>query len=603
MNREVKRAGKGFTITAAEAAVVAGVMILLAGLFDYRYATNDDVFIRAIVSGKYSGMPDIHNIQSIVLLNGLFVLLYRICRFIPWFGIFMVVSQFVSLYEILVCLIKKIGLPGRYRFLCAAAVNVLLCGIMLQELVILQYTYTAALLITSATARLYCEAGKEDSEGRGRGWYVSLLMHFLVAFCLRTEIFLFLLPFPSLMTVICCSGSGAKFLIRKMRRWGIFWGSLMLCVGVLYAADYMGYTGKAFREYRQLFDSRTQLYDYLTLPDYEGNREFYEEAEISEAQYMLLKNYNFSLDEEITSQTLKSVVDYANERRMSQYQGVKRLYMQMFTLPLREGIWSYTHRVLADPKVAADDSPWNFVCAALYLTMLVLICFTRRIRNLVSIFLMFSMRSMLWMYIILRQRTPSRVTHSLFLMEIVCLLLLVFEELSHLEKKEDAKKTRWLYPGAAALFLAGAGAVSVFTWSSFRGVYEQTVIYNNEWNSLLEYCSERGENFYFMDVYSTVNYSRKIFERELSGPENYDICGGWLAKSPLCEEKYSHFGFFSPRMALIEEDNVFLVAEQGCDLEWLYRVYEEKGIQIRLEYQESVAGQFDIIKLSASKER
>lgn len=603
MNREVKRAGKDYMITAAEAAVVAGVMILLAGLFDYRYATNDDVFIRAIVSGQYSGAPDVHNIQSIVLLNGLFVLLYRICRFIPWFGMFMVASQFVSLYEILVCLIKKMAFPGRYRFLCAAAVNVLLCGIMLQELVILQYTYTAALLITSATARLYCEAGKESSEGRGRGWYAGLLMHFLLAFCLRTEIFLFLLPFSALMTVICCIGSGVKFTAQKMRRWVVFWGSLMLCVGALYAADHMGYAGKDFREYRQVFDSRTQLYDFLTLPDYEENREFYEAAEISEAQYTLLKNYNFSLDEEITSQTLKSVVDYANERRMSQYQGLKRLYMQIFTLPLGEGIWSYTHRVLADPKVAADDSPWNFVCAALYLAMLVLICFTRRMRNLVFIFLMFSMRSVLWMYIILKQRTPSRVTHSLFLMEIVCLLLLVFEELSHLEKKADTKKTRWLYPGAAALFLAGAGAVSVFSWSSFGGVYGQTVAYNDEWNSLLEYCSERGENFYFMDVYSTVNYSQKIFDKELSGPENYDICGGWLSKSPLCEEKYSHFGFFSPRMALIEKDNVFLVAEQGCDLEWLYRVYEEKGIQIRLEYQERVAGQFDIIKLSASQER
>lgn len=594
--------GRKFLISAAEAAVTAGMLILLACLFDYRYATNDDVFIKAIVSGQYSGVPNVHNIQCIILLNNFFVLLYRVCSFVPWFGIFMVGSQFCSLYGILVCLIKKMNFHRTYRYLCAAAVNVLLWSIMVSEIVILQYTYTASLLIVSATVRLYYAVEQEASKERNRIWYAGLLINFLLAFCLRTEIFLFLLPFSVLLTVIRCSSAEAGFHSREWGKWGAFWGVLLLCVGALYMADHIGYKEEGLREYRQIFDYRTQLYDFLTLPDYEENQEFYKAADISEGQYTLLKNYNFALDEEITSKTLKSVVDYANEKRVAQYQGLERYYMQMFTLPLREGLWSYTHRVLGDPVVAADDYPWNFVSAGLYVALLVSACFTRRVRNLVYAFLMFSMRSGLWMYIILRQRTPPRVTHSLFIMEIVCLLLLVFEELSHLEKTEGLRKSGWLYPGMAGLFLAGAGAVAVHSWSGFAGAYRETVAFNTEWKSLLEYCSEREENFYFMDVYSTVNYSQEIFGKELSRPENYDICGGWLAKSPLCEDKYRHFGFTSPRMALVEKDNVFFVAEQGSDLDWLVLLYEEKGIAVSLDYLENVAGRFDIIKLNAAAE-
>jgi len=147
------------------------------------------------------------------------------------------------------------------------------------------------------------------------------------------------------------------------------------------------------------------------------------------------------------------------------------------------------------------------------------------------------------------------------------------------------------------LFLAGSGTASFYAVSGFREAYREAAAVNKEWSSLLEYCSEREDNFYFMDVYSTVNYAQKIFGDENSELENYDICGGWLAKSPLCGEKYGNFGFSSPRAALLEMDNVFFVAKQGTDLGWLKKMYEEETLRIRMEYREVVAGKFDIIKI------
>lgn len=581
-------------IGVAEAAVITAAVILFSCFFDYRYAMNDDVFVNAIISGNYSGIPDIHNISIATPLNFFFCLLYRLCPVFPWFGCGMILCQFLSLYSVIVLLQRKLNIGGKYELCLTVAVNILMLGMMANELVIVQYTYTAALLMTSATIRLY-SMDEAFPCRRWAGKFVGILLQYLFAYCLRTEIFWFLLPFSMLFTLIWYYRKNGMHVQRTdLKMWILIWGCILCGAALMHGINLGSYADEKWAEYKKVDEYRTQLYDFLVLPEYEDNREFYEAAGISKAQYKLLDNYNFSLDDDITSETLQSVVRYANEKRMAEYSGVKRLYYGMFTLPLREGIWSYCHRVLFDPVVSGDDYPWNFVCAALYVVFILLTCISGRKQNFVHLTLMFAMRSVLWMYIILKQRTPTRVTHSLFVIEIVCFLVLVFEELSWLKESGKQKSRKQLYTGLVILFLAGAGIIAAVSLSSFQTEYENTVSFNEEWEELLTYCRGKKDNFYFMDVYSTVNYSEAIFTNMNEKPENYDICGGWLAKSPLCNEKYAHFGITSVREDLIEKDNVYFVAEQGADLEWLSDLYAEKGISVVLERKDNVAGQFDI---------
>lgn len=587
-----------FLIKIVEAAAIVGIMVLLSLLFDYRYAMNDDVFIASIISGKYTGIPDNHNIQIIVLLNTLFSGLYQLNNAIPWFGLFLVTVQFLSLYSILICLAKKLNFHEVTRLILLISANILLISIMVCELVMIQYTYAAALLMTSATMDLYCTGEMNFASKRSIFCYIRILLQYLLAFCLRTEIFLFLLPFSVLLTIICYYRNNRFALKRKeIGQWSVFWGSLVLGVFVLYGLDHAAYPGQDWQEYRRVFEYRTQLYDFLALPSYEDNQEFYRSAGISEVQYELLKNYNLSLDEEITSETLRSVVDYVNDSRISEHQGISKVYYGMFRLPLKEGVWSYAHRVLFDRKLAQEDYPWNIVCMALYFVFLLLTLLSGRIQNIVYMVFMFFLRSGLWMYIILKQRTPPRVTHSLFLMEMVCLLVLIFEEMSWLHRNGSLRKKKMVLTLFSAFSLAGAGAVAVYSCQGLGMTYEKTVAFNEEWEELLAYCRDREDNFYFMDVYSTVNYSEAIFTGRYSGLENYDICGGWLAKSPLCGEKYGQFGIDSVPTALIEKDNVYFVAEEGSDLAWLSALYEEKGIDLELECREKVAEHFCIYHL------
>ena len=586
-----------FLIKTGEAAVMAGVMVVLSLFFDYRYAMNDDVFVNAILSGKYSGLPDLHNISIAAPLNAVFCLLYHALGNVPWFGAGMILCQFCSIYSVTTILSKKMDMGKAWRWIFTLGANILLTGIMLGELVIVQYTYTAALLMASATLRLYNLEG-DFLNKRKILKFGSILLQYLLAYCLRTEIFLFLLPFSLLLTLIkyyrVC---GLQMNRRELKKWFIVWGSLIVGSAMLYAFNEGSYGGEEWQEYKRVDAYRTQLYDFLALPSYEDNQEFYRSAGISEVQYELIKNYNLTLDEGITSETLRKVVDYVNAERISEYQGIKKIYYGLFRLPLKEGVWSYVHRALFDRTLAKEDYPWNIVCMALYSVFLLLTFLSGRIQNIVYVVFLFFLRSGLWMYIILRQRTPPRVTHSLFLMEMTCLLVLIFEEMSWLHRNKSLRKKKTVFALLSAFFLAGAGAVAAYSCQGLWRVYEETVAFNEEWEELLAYCREREDNFYFMDVYSTVNYSEAIFTGRYSELENYDICGGWLAKSPLCEEKYGQFGIDSVPRALIEKDNVYFVAEEGSDLAWLSALYEEKGIDLELECREKVAEHFCIYRL------
>lgn len=81
-----------------EAIVVLGIMAVIPGIFDYYFALNDDVLINDIVSGRYLGIPDVHNVSMAIPLNVLLACLNHMLPSVPWFGLLLLFSQFGSWY-------------------------------------------------------------------------------------------------------------------------------------------------------------------------------------------------------------------------------------------------------------------------------------------------------------------------------------------------------------------------------------------------------------------------------------------------------------------------------------------------------------------------
>uniref|UniRef100_UPI003AB162D5 hypothetical protein n=1 Tax=Gallintestinimicrobium sp. TaxID=2981655 RepID=UPI003AB162D5 len=83
-------------LSLAMALILAGI---LAARFDFYYDLNDDVLIKDILSGVYSGTPDGHTMQLLYPLGVLLALLYRGLS-IPVFGAFLLFCQFGSIWAV-----------------------------------------------------------------------------------------------------------------------------------------------------------------------------------------------------------------------------------------------------------------------------------------------------------------------------------------------------------------------------------------------------------------------------------------------------------------------------------------------------------------------
>ncbi len=191
-------------------AFLLGLLLFVGVRYDYYYDLNDDVLIKDLMAGVYTGEPEGHNIQVLYPLSLAISLGYRIFPRMPVYGIFLCLCQYGCLWLIMersLCFCKRT--QGKI-FLAAAEVTGV-CGLFLEHLVFVQYTVTSALL--SAAAAFLFLTSQENSafseeevvpEGKTVGRFIrrnipSILLAVL-SFQLRTEMMGLLMP------LLCVAG-------------------------------------------------------------------------------------------------------------------------------------------------------------------------------------------------------------------------------------------------------------------------------------------------------------------------------------------------------------------------------------------------------------
>ena len=128
--------------TAAAAGVTAALILLLALRYDFWFDINDDVWMKDIISGVYTGTPSARNIQMLFPVSGLVSLFYRITRSVDWYGLFLLACQFGSLFLVLnrACAVqaKTFGKADGALALMTGAVAA--AALLLPHYVFVQYT-------------------------------------------------------------------------------------------------------------------------------------------------------------------------------------------------------------------------------------------------------------------------------------------------------------------------------------------------------------------------------------------------------------------------------------------------------------------------------
>ena len=547
MNRMIRRPKQNSVL--AFGLVVC--LFLLAGLFfDFYYDLNDDVLIKDIVSGAYSGTPDAHSIQMLYPVSLLISLFYRVLPMFPWQGIFLCACHGICFYLIAKRSLSFVEKQSSKAFLLLAE-GLLILTLFLWELVLVQYTITSALLAACACFLVFTSEKKEGLADFLKEQAVPVIL-VILAFNIRSEMLLLMSPFIAFTGIVKWSGEKPIFAGENIKKYLGMAGLILLGMGLSFVIDILAYSGSDWKAFRDFFDARTKVYDYTWYPDYEDAEAFYHDIGVSPAQVTLIDNYNFGLDESIDADTLWSIADYMDQA------GVKAPLASRLKTALVDYKWRTLHE---------QDAPYNFFGLAAYgmVAALAIICKDKSALWKLPLLVIF--RTIPWMYVILANRVPARISHPLYYIELIILCA-------------------WMLSYGKRAF--GIGLLAVYAviclpaaWQNVEMEMARRTTINEVMEAFDDYAKQHPENYYYMDVYSTVEFSEKMFADVDNSQKNYDILGGWADRSPL--QKASTDAFHKDRLSraeLLLQDKFYFVCEQGADTEFLKDFYSGHGMVV-----------------------
>lgn len=584
------------------AVIVLGVF---AGIkFDYYYDLNDDVLMKDILAGAYTGTPEGHNIQMLWLVSAGISLFYKIAGSLPWYGIFLCACHFGCLFLILQRSLSFVEtLCG--KIFIALTETLLFGGLFLGHLIYAQYTVTCTLLGATA-AFLFYTTDITLSAGEFIKKNIPAVVLVFIAYLIRSEMLLLVLP------MICVAGaakwgSEKKIFTRENAvKYLTVMGMILAGILVGQASHMIAYGSKEWKTFTTFFNNRTELYDFQEIPSYEENQDFYEKIGLSSSEKILFDNYNFGMDEEIDERLVGQIAEYT---------GMHKSQQEPFMQRLSESLKFYIYRFTHGPFDTGSDYPWNYVVIAGYLAVF-LLALPRRIKCSIpqeegrtgyikngleilwKLVFLFAVRTLLWMFILMRGRDPERITHSLYLMELCILAAMAFTQWKMLMFRKTKGLSGML---SVAVFAILAVLILPTSIKLVGKQQEEREEINAPYKELYQYLSSEQNtgNFYLIDVYSTVEYSEKMFEDVDHSIDNYDIMGGWACKSPIQRKKLAAFGIENMEQALKDQENVYFVRKVSEDMQWLSEYYEGHDTPVKITLVEKIAGLFEVYEVSS----
>lgn len=583
-------------------------VILMGICFDFYYDLNDDTMMKDIMSGVYTGTPDGHNMQTLYLLGALISICYRLCGRIPWYGLFLCLCQFGCFY------LPGVRLTGltdrRYQAVLAtrariwiSKIAVLLVlslfqwGVCLLHLVNVQYTITCAMM--SATAIfLFVTTPETDSAKQFVMKNIPSMLLVIIAYQLRTEMLLLTLPFVALAGMYRWAEEDKIFTKENWQKYGTVVGVILAGLLLSRCIDFAAYGSAQWQDFLKFFNARTTVYDFypevVTQDDFSADLE---QLGITPVQQMLLRNYNFGLDDTIDTQMLDRTAGYAADTV-----GASRDWGAVFREKSKLCLYRIFH---------AGDAPYNYIVLWAYAALLAAelgACFEntaagkaekgnrlRRYAFIGLIVLAVIVRTAVWMFLLMRGRDPERITHSIYLVEFALLTAGFVRRIYTSETKN------YMLHGMTVCFLI---LVAVNFMTGIRTVQynqRQREEVNRDWQEIDAYCRAHEDNFYFEDVYSTVAFSQKMFADVNNTLANYDILGGWMCKSPLYQEKLVEYGINSAADGLLNQDTVYFImsneeaADRGFD--WIIDYYAKQGISVSVQLSDRINANYAVYQV------
>ena len=576
--------------------IVLTLLLVMGFVGDYFFEENDDVLIKDIISGAYTGTPEGHNMQLLYPISFIFSLFYSVIRGVDWYGFFLCAVPYLCVFLISVAGLKKLKI-NKQKVVTALFILLFSLGIVGAHFLFIQYTFTCGFMSATAAFLILMHERNEDR------FHVIAFVLLSFAFMLRSE--MLLLTFPMVLVAVLIKWITSKEMAKEFK------GLLGLIIAVAIAA-LLGYVinmialgTPKWNDFTRFFKARTELYDFqpgfVNDSDYEDNKDFYDSIGLDKSEVELLKNYNFGLDNEIDADCLSKIAEYAKKQNADETPFIQKVIGSI--KPYLYNLRHFSKQTnFMEPQT---DYPWNLIVIVLYLGVVIAYVFpfgeSSRKENIKIIGLLavlFACRTSLWLYLIAGGRVPIRISHPLYLVESMILLAMLLNR----EKARRHSITAIMVLASLLCIIAVPNQAAVI-----KSELASRELMREHYDALDDYFRQNKDKYYFVDVYTSVScgedkaegetgFSEKLFENVDNSYQNHDIMGGWACKSPLYDKKMKKAGFDDMQSALLK-DKVFFVQNKSESFEWLIDYYENKGVEVIISREDIIAGTFAIYSL------
>ncbi|MCR4687285.1 MAG: hypothetical protein K5659_06930 [Lachnospiraceae bacterium] len=540
-------------------------IFVLSHCFDFVYASNDDVLLKAIANGSITGFPDGHLIYIMYPLGGFLAFLYNLNPNVAWFDIMLNVFRVLS-YILIITKAANLRNKISDKLIVGISFILLFAAVDMSNAVMVQYSVVSALLAGTA---LFYLASFNDDYASEKILYISdvsvIIITLILSMLLRKEVMALAMPLGIMIVAVR---------IAQMHRdkdndhkknikagWVSFLAGILLfaiCVLIHIGA----YSSSEWREFNKYNSLRTDIFDYyefenINLAAYENELN---EAGIESGDYHALGRYNIALMDNLDLNIISELRDIAKrdyDQRRQNYSVIK------------ETIYGVAKEFI-QPKAY----PVTLLLAIVMVLSIILLSYHRKeaafkIAVLSIIYMLFVMA-----YFIYVGRWPQRVSFGLYFMIMMTLLGVVLRFVP----SSSGKMSRY---DIAVYAMELIGLMFIIGFS-----YRDTVINQKEitadiakWQCVNDYCNLNNNNIYYVETTSIRTFKEYSGNADVMEANNVIRLGVWTYGGPLFRDYLGSRGLDDVHED-IYRDNVYVITDGSLNEDFLNGVYPEAKVEI-----------------------
>ncbi len=549
----------------------AGSMLLSALVFliIYKfipivYSTNDDRMIAEIVSGQFTGKPESYGIQMTYGFTWFLSKLYEVTRSFNWYGIVLIGVQIISFGTILYRL-QSFSEKWLNKIYILAAAILLYVGLWLKVYVQLTYTTTAAFV---GMAAIFWYATSKTN------WKNVLMAVVLanIAFCIRPNIFYMFVPATGLVYLWKLIG---KKDIKKLTIGAPF--VILAVTAVLFVINAAAYSKEGWKEFRDFFDVRTNVYDYYDLLPYGENSELYEPYGISEEEFNMMRVYNYTVLGDLPKEFFPQYLEACEA--MEETKGIT------FVSKSVDAVKIFIKDVLSNGY--GIENTVLFVAAVV---LLILLIWKKNYPLAIYLGIQSAVLCIVWLYFTYWGRAIERIqmTMSLIFLAVILHVLCEMRGMYIYHEKETGKLSG---NGKAALTLGLIGMILIAgnNFTHHRTDNIAKTYWYGDVQTIKEYCAQDPDRLYYMDIATmTELYGRCQIKNTEPEYINYISMGDWSAYCPHYEEKLKRHGVENIAETITDE-NTYVIMLHNYQLKCM-----KEYLGVEEEWVETIFGANDV---------